>query len=302
MDLQGVKNFYETGESQKFQHHRPRRPRQVDARRPSARSDGHGRQAQHEGAAARHARPRARARHNDKIRPRAHELQGARRAHLRAEPHRHAGPRRLLIRGLALARGLRGRGARRRRLTGRRGADGGQQLPRGGPRPRARAGAQQDRPSLVAPRPGQKGARGHHRHQRGRRRDDFRKDWRGRAGAARAHSARHPRAGGRRGRAASGADFRFGLRQLQGRHLLRARRQRHARGGKDRPLHGDGPDVPARRGRRIQAGHGEGRQPRPRRGRLHLREHKDDRRGARRRHDNGRRLPRRRAARGIQKK
>ena len=47
-----------------------------------------------------------------------------------APPDRHARARRLHLRGLALARRVRGRAARRRRLPGRRGADGGEHLPR----------------------------------------------------------------------------------------------------------------------------------------------------------------------------
>ena len=54
----------------------------------------------------------------------------ARRADLPAQPDRHAGPRRLLVRGVALARRLRGRAARGRRLPGRRGADRRQLLHR----------------------------------------------------------------------------------------------------------------------------------------------------------------------------
>ncbi len=51
-------------------------------------------------------------------------------ADLRAQPHRHARPRRLSLRGVALARRLRRGGPRRRRLAGGRGADAGQRLPR----------------------------------------------------------------------------------------------------------------------------------------------------------------------------
>ena len=53
----------------------------------------------------------------------------ARRRELRAEPDRHARPRRLHLRGLAQPRRLRGRDARRRRHAGHRGADAGQRLP-----------------------------------------------------------------------------------------------------------------------------------------------------------------------------
>ena len=62
------------------------------------------------------------------------------------------GPRRLHLRGLALARGVRGRAARRRRLAGRRGADARQHLPRRRLRARADPVPEQDRPAR-APSP-----------------------------------------------------------------------------------------------------------------------------------------------------
>ena len=66
---------------------------------------------------------------------------------LRAQPDRHARPRRLHLRGLALARRLRGRAAGRRRRAGPRGADARERAPRDRERPRDRAGAEQDRPA-----------------------------------------------------------------------------------------------------------------------------------------------------------
>ena len=80
------------------------------------------------------------------------QLPGARRRDLPAAPDRHARPRRLHLRGLALAGGLRGRRARRRRLAGGRGADARQHLPGRRGRARADPGAQQDRPAR-APSP-----------------------------------------------------------------------------------------------------------------------------------------------------
>ena len=56
------------------------------------------------------------------------------------------GPRRLHLRGLALARRLRGGAAGRRRRAGRRGADARQHLPRDRRRARADPGHEQDRP------------------------------------------------------------------------------------------------------------------------------------------------------------
>ena len=54
----------------------------------------------------------------------------ARRPPVHAQPHRHARPRRLLVRGVALARRVRGRRPDRRRRPGGRGADARELLPR----------------------------------------------------------------------------------------------------------------------------------------------------------------------------
>ena len=69
---------------------------------------------------------------------------------VRAEHDRHPRPRRLHLRGVPLARGLRGRGAARRRRAGHRGPDAGQPLPGDERRPAHHPGAQQDRPALGA--------------------------------------------------------------------------------------------------------------------------------------------------------
>ena len=61
-------------------HRRAHRPRQVDARRPADRGDGHAAEARDEGAGARHAGPRARARHHDQAQRRAHDLHARRTA------------------------------------------------------------------------------------------------------------------------------------------------------------------------------------------------------------------------------
>ena len=68
-------------------------------------------------------------------------------ADLPAAPDRHARARRLHLRGLALAGGVRGRAARRRRLPGGRGADGRQHLPGGRVGARADPVPEQDRPA-----------------------------------------------------------------------------------------------------------------------------------------------------------
>ena len=62
-----------------------------------------------------------------------------------AQPHRHARARRLLVRGDAVAGGVRRRAAARRRVAGRRGADARERVPRGREQPRDHPGHQQDR-------------------------------------------------------------------------------------------------------------------------------------------------------------
>ena len=93
---------------------------------------------------------------------------GAGRQALPAQPDRHARARRLLLRGVAQPRGLRGRAAGRRRGPGRRGPERRQLLHRDRAGPRGVAGHQQDRPALGGPRPGHQGDRGNHRHRRHR--------------------------------------------------------------------------------------------------------------------------------------
>ena len=98
---------------------------------------------------------RARARHHHQEPGRADAVdgrrptttQGAEPGHLRPQHDRHPRPRRLHLRGVALARGVRGRRAAGRRRAGHRGADAGQPLPRDGRRPPHHPGAQQDRPA-----------------------------------------------------------------------------------------------------------------------------------------------------------
>ncbi len=64
---------------------------------------------------------------------------------VRAEPDRHAGPRRFSLRSFAQPGLLRRGGAAGRCVSGRRGPDGGQRLRGDGARPDDHAGAQQDR-------------------------------------------------------------------------------------------------------------------------------------------------------------
>ena len=107
------------------------------------------------------------------------------------------GPRGLLLRGLALALGLRRRAAGGRRLPGRGGADGGQLLHRHRARRRGGAGAEQDRPAVGAARARDPGDRGRDRHPRARRDPLQRQDGRGHRRRARGRDRAHPAARGR---------------------------------------------------------------------------------------------------------
>ena len=117
-------------------HHRAHRPRQVDARRPHARHHRRRQRPRHARAVPRPHGHRARARHHHQEPGRAHAVGPRRQADLRAQHDRHPRPRRLHLRGLALARRLRGRDPARRRRAGHRGADAREPLPRARERPR----------------------------------------------------------------------------------------------------------------------------------------------------------------------
>src|SRR4051794_37444165 len=86
-------------------HHRPHRPRQVDAGRPHAAAHGRRRRAANARAVPRPHGHRARARHHDQGTERAAAVEG-RRHRARAAHDRHPGSRRLHLRGLARARGV----------------------------------------------------------------------------------------------------------------------------------------------------------------------------------------------------
>ena len=107
------------------------------------------------------------------------------------------GPRRFLLRSLALARRLRWRAAGRRCRAGRRGAERRELLHGARAGARSRAGAQQDRPAVGRPGRGHQGDRGDHRHRGAGRAARQRQDRRERAGAARGAGAAHPAAEGR---------------------------------------------------------------------------------------------------------
>ena len=93
-----------------------------------------------------------------------------------AEPDRHARARRLHLRGLALAPGVRGRAARRRRGAGDRGADARERLPRDREQPRDRPGREQDRPAAGRSRRRRAPARRAARRRPGRRAADLGED------------------------------------------------------------------------------------------------------------------------------
>ena len=98
---------------------------------------------------------------------------GRRAGHLRPQHDRHPRPRRLHLRGVPVARGVRGRGPAGRRRAGHRGADAGQPLPRARRRPAHHPGAQQDRPALGPAREVRRGAGRHHRLRPVRRAPDL---------------------------------------------------------------------------------------------------------------------------------
>ena len=141
---------------------------------------------------------------------------------LRAEPDRHPGPRGLHVRGLAVARRLRGGGAARRRRAGARGADARELPPRARRRPRDRARAR-TRSTCPRPTPDQRAdgarraARTATRGHPARQRED-----RARASTELLEAVIAPRAapGRRRRRAAAGADLRLDVRPVpRGDHL-----------------------------------------------------------------------------------
>ena len=112
-----------------------------------------------------------------------------------AQPDRHARSRGLHVRGVALAAGVRGRAARRRRGAGHRGADARERVPRDRRRARDRPGREQDRPPAGgsrrrrrrARRPPRRVARARAAHlgeDRGRRSGGARRDRRAHPGSA----------------------------------------------------------------------------------------------------------------------
>ena len=150
-----------------------------------------------------------------------------RRAALPAEHDRHPGPRRLLLRGVALAGGLRRGAAGGGCLPGRRGAERRQLLHGHRAGARSAAGDQQDRPAL-----GRSGA-GHARRSRRSSASMPRMRCASAPRPARACRScskqlvqRIPPPHGRSGGAAAGADHRLLVRQLRRRGLAGARHER----------------------------------------------------------------------------
>ena len=144
---------------------------------------------------------RARARHHHQVPGRPDAVDGPQRRRdrhdVRPQHDRHPGPRRLHLRGLPLARGVRGRGAARRRRPGHRGADAGQPLPRARRGPARHPGAQQDRPARRRAGEVRRRARRHHRLRPLRGAAGLGQDRRGRGRAARRDRAPDPAAGRR---------------------------------------------------------------------------------------------------------
>ncbi len=187
---------------------------------------------------------------------------------LRAEHDRHPRARRLHLRGVPLARGVRDRRAARRRRAGHRGADAGEPLPRARRRPARDPGAQQDRPALRAAREVRRRARAHHRLRPVRGAPGLREDRARRGAAAQRDRGADTAPDRRRRRTAAGADLRLGLRHLPRRGHLRPRHRRQAH-----PPRQDQDDEHRRhprdaRGRGDLPGADEVRRPGGRRGRL----------------------------------
>ncbi len=256
-------------------HHRAHRPRQVDAGRPDAPAHRRGRRARRPGAVPRPDGHRARARHHDQEpgRPDAVDRAGRQRAgrrarHLRPEHDRHPRSRRLHLRGVPVARGVRGRDPARRRRPGHRGADPREPLPRHGCGPAHHPGAQQDRPAQRQRGEVRRGAGRPGRLRRLRGAAHQRQDRRRGRGPAQRDREADAAARGRGRPAAPGADLRLRLRHLPRRGDLRPGDRRQAE-----PPRPDQDDVDRRRprdarGRRDQPRAGEGRGDRRRRGRL----------------------------------
>ena len=203
---------------------------------------------------------------------------------LRRQPHRHARPRRLRLRGEPQPRRVRGRDPARRRVAGHRGADARELLPGDRARPHDRRRAQQDRP-----------ARGRARERAPRRSSTCSasrpsevlhisaKTGEGVAELLDAVIERIPAPDRRRRRAAPGVDLRLVLRRVPRRDLVGARVQRRAAQRRQAALRQRAAGSRRRGDRRASPGADARRVARSRRGRLPDRGHQGRRRGEGRR-------------------
>ena len=276
-------------------HHRAHRPRQVHARRPPDPALRRGRGPRLPRPDPRLHGPRAGARDHDQGQHRHPALHREGREDLRAQPHRHARPRRLLPRGAPLADELRGRAARRGRVAGRRGADGREPLSRHGVRPHRRPRHQQDRPALRGDRPGDGGDRPRPRARRVRVGPGLGQE--GHRHRRPAGGDRHPAASaqGRPAGSAEGAAVRRPIRRLSRRRAAGPALRRHAEGPDPRAADALGCRAQGRGGRQPAPQAGAGAPAVRGRSRLRARGHEEPRRPGHRRHaDRGR--PARRGA------
>ena len=203
----------------------------------------------------------------------------ARRAGVHAQPHRHARPRRLLLRGLALAGRLRGRHPDRGRRPGGRGPDPGQLLP--GAR---RAASRSSRSSTrsTCPPPTSEGTREpDHRDARPRRRrgpgdlgQARHRRARGAGGDRRAHAAAQGRRRRRRSRPSSSTPSTTPTRAWSSTSASSTAR---VRAGQRDPVHVQRQGLRGPAGRRVRARHAAGRGARGGPGRL---PHRVDQAGA----------------------
>ena len=172
---------------------------------------------------------------------------------LRAQPHRHARPRRLFLRGQPQPRGLRGLAADRRFDPGRRGPDPRQLLSCHRRQPRDRSRPQQDRPAGFRARAGQGTDHRRHRARCRRRHSRLGQDRPGHRGRSRGPDRPSAGAQGRRGGAAQGAAGRFLVRRLSRGDDPGPGARRRAQAGHEGPHDGLGHRAPDRAGRGVHA-------------------------------------------------